>query len=436
MTEGQAVMFNCIVDNSIKRLQIETPTQYGKSLTTALALIYHRYIHKSKILIIAPKREQAQIIMDYITFHIYDRPMFAQGLDVESKQRIKTRKQAGRLVWEDGSEIRILTAGAGNSKTAGSGIMGFGADVIVTDESALIPDKIYSKILRMLGGNIEKSKLIKIGNPFHRNHFLKTHSEYDLFWVDYKQAIIEGRLSESFVGEMRENMDSEDFRVLYEVKYPKKDNKDGIISSTIIKNVLDLEFKGHNRKYVAGVDVARGGDDDTIITVISYVEGNEKLDDVDISDVQIEHQEMIKKGSGDLVLQSEEIEAILNRFKVHSVGVDVVGVGGGLADDLRHSEGLYDVFDFIAGGKSSNVRYANLKTDILYKIRALMIKGQLSLKGGNSVCVKNMVEYSKVRQSDKALRSVDPDDSPDWGDSLIIAVATALNYKDITFEIF
>lgn len=421
LTDSQCDIFNAICDQDIKRLQIETPTQYGKSLTVALAVIYYRLVYGGRIVIIAPKREQANIIMDYIIQHLFDRPEFYKGLEKEGLEKMKTRKRADYLVWENGDSIRVLTAGASNSKSGGAGIMGFGADLVISDESALIPDKIYSKILRMLGGNLEKSKLVKIGNPFHRNHFYKTHKIYDLIHIDYEQAIEEQRLTKEYVEEMRKMMPEEDFKVLYEVKFPDSSSSDAIIPSVYIENAKEIIFKD-NELYV-GIDVARGGSDESVLTIISIERGD--FEPFEIGNVKIVKSISIPKlDNGDLVVQSDEILAMLNGYDIQGIGVDVVGVGGGLADMLRSRTNI-EVVDFIAGSKSEKDGLANRKTEIIYLIRSLMGAGLVSLNEAEEKLITQLGEYTKVRMG-RNIKSVDPDDSPDWADSFVIALHTAL----------
>ena len=59
--------------------------------------------------------------------------------------------------------------------------------------------------MRMLGDNTDNF-MVKIGNPFRRNHFLKSYQSdnYHKIFIDWRQAIEEGRFTPEFVEEMQE----------------------------------------------------------------------------------------------------------------------------------------------------------------------------------------------------------------------------------------
>ena len=65
ITEGQMHIFGSIIFRHYKRVQIICPTQYGKSLTVALACIILSAIEGRKVAIVAPSGEKAKIIMRY-----------------------------------------------------------------------------------------------------------------------------------------------------------------------------------------------------------------------------------------------------------------------------------------------------------------------------------------------------------------------------------
>lgn len=74
----------------------------------------------------------------------------------------------------------------------------------------------------MLGDNSADNFLVKIGNPFKRNHFLKSYQSdrYYKIEIDYLRGMQEGRLTEDFIEEMREQPN---FDIFYECKFPAAD---------------------------------------------------------------------------------------------------------------------------------------------------------------------------------------------------------------------
>jgi len=159
--------------------------------------------------------------MKYLIGHIFDNEFTKvkfqmEGESAESIKRHKSRNIVN-FVLDDGtmSEVKIVSA---------EKAMGFGAPNIIEDESALISDHYHSFVMRMLGDQTENF-LCKVGNPFESNHFRNSAEdpEYHKIIIDYQQGIDEGRLTPQYVEEMRKQPN---FRVLYEVKFPPKDQAD------------------------------------------------------------------------------------------------------------------------------------------------------------------------------------------------------------------
>jgi len=105
--------------------------------------------------------------------------------------------------------------------------------VVIQDESCLIPDPIEATVFRMIAGKGEDAFYCKIGNPFYRNHFMRSFRDekYHKIFIDYQQGIKEGRYSQEFIDEARTKPY---FDVLFECKFPKADAIDASGYSTLI----------------------------------------------------------------------------------------------------------------------------------------------------------------------------------------------------------
>jgi len=160
--------------------------------------------------------------MDYLIRHIFDNDFTKSRFVMEkgeSEEAIRRHRRKDRINFKlpDGTLSEILVATAENA-------LGFGAPNVVEDESALISSQDHSMVMRMLGAQTENF-LCKIGNPFDSDHFRASYEDdnYMKIIIDYKDAIREGRLTEEFVEEMRKQPN---FGVLYEVKFPPRDQID------------------------------------------------------------------------------------------------------------------------------------------------------------------------------------------------------------------
>lgn len=207
-------------------VQIETPTRYGKSASIAAALTT-RCTRREQWAIIAGTSEKAQIIMDYFIGYALENAIPRALLKVSVPlDKLKQERSRRSLTFSSGFEVRVYSADSRNKQEAGNAVMGFGAPFVILDEAALVSDVVEGKVFRMIAGFASTRHVyIKVGNPFHRNHFLKSHNDPDfhLIWFDYRRGIAEGRLTEAYVEKARKKPN---FDVLYEVKFPDADAVD------------------------------------------------------------------------------------------------------------------------------------------------------------------------------------------------------------------
>lgn len=282
LTPGQLEIAFAILSDELKRVWISTTTQYGKSMTVAIgAVLLAARMHK-KILIIAPKRDQARIIMRYVLDFVTQSSFLTKGLlDVDTVEKLKTERSKDRLAWDHGGEIMIATA-EGKAGT-GSGLLGFGADVIIVDESASIPDENFQYILRMLGRHAD-TKLVEISNPHSRNHFFESSndSRYLKIHIDYRQAIAEGRLTEVFIEEMRQRMSQLMFKIMYEVLFPDDSDIEGAVYGMQLHDAAMQKRIGlfpYDDKYLVNTAWDLGVDDATSIWFYQVTEKHIRIID-------------------------------------------------------------------------------------------------------------------------------------------------------------
>lgn len=219
LTPTQIQIIDIIANRRYPRTQLILPTQYGKSMCVADGVLFRITSHKEKWAIVAPSEEKARIIMDYIIDRIFDSPVFTEQLEYHSsKEKLKQERSKTRITFRDGGEVRVYSGNASNTKATKSALMGFGAANIILDESGQIADELYSTVKRMLGGT-KDNFLLEIGNPVYRNHFHRTWygSRYKKIFMDVYMALKEGRYTEDFIAEMKEEAG---FSWMYECLFP------------------------------------------------------------------------------------------------------------------------------------------------------------------------------------------------------------------------
>lgn len=445
LTDGQADIFGAILFKRHRRVQVLTYTQYGKSETVAMAIDLRSIAFEEDFTIVAGQQDKADIIMNKAVAHLFDHPALTVQIDplgVPKLERLKHEKSQTRITFKDGGSIRALTASANNRKRVKETITGQGARNIVQDEASLIPDDLQAMIMRMLGG-FKDSFLLKIGNPFYRNHFMKTWNSdsYHKIFIDYQQGIAEGRLSQEFVEEMRP---MPFFDVLYECKFPGNDEiltggyrrlvpdtllEGAFISEEEFQAMCTVEIEdseGHKVKVPegqprSGSDFAgRGSDKNAHVVRWPKVM---KLYDTN--------------NQGDTMTQVPVIENMLddNAVEDRDHAQDHGGLGQGVGDRLHEKERFVNLIMFGQSAPDPK-QFKNMRAYMYYELRKWLVNGGKIVRhdGFYELLVVNYKEDSERKfqiQPKEELKKIMKElglevSSPDVGD------AAALTFADNT----
>jgi len=405
VSEGQLIIFYNIVFRPHNRLQILTCTQYGKSLIVALACIVVSCFQDEKIAILAPKNEMAKIIMRYYLEHIGDHVLFYSQLEAKTKlERLRQEENKERIILKRGGGIFVVSVQAGNSRRGIESAMGAGSRIVILDEASLIPDQIEATTFRMIAGKGANAFYCKIGNPFYLNHFHKTwHKDrYKKIFIDYQQALKEGRYTDEFIEEAKENPM---FDILYGCKFPNRDEIDDrgyrfLISEQELEEAfideLPDDLKGRRR---LGVDVGRGSNYSAFVVRHDNVMWLES-----------------KNQSANLMTQVDE----LGRIRGDEIFIDDVGVGGGVTD--RAEELGYNVMGIREGSSANNSEiFANVKAENYFELKRWINKGGKILRNQDW---RQLLEV-KYRRNSSGRTQLEPKDdllkrgikSPDVADA-------------------
>lgn len=283
---------------------------------------------------------------------------------VKKIRRIKSKEKVYNLTVEKNKNYFI------------NGFLLHNSPNIVEDESSLIPDDLQAMVLRMLGG-YGGGFLVKIGNPSYRNHFFKTwnSNKYKKVFIDYIQGLKEGRYSEDFIEEMK---DEPYFGILYECKFPEEDEIDLFGYRKLFTNVCKLKVC-HKGDLILGFDVGEGGDENLgVLRSNSYAE--------------VVHKSKIS----DLMATVSVIKELADKYKVKhgNIFIDRIGVGAGVYHRLVEI-GL-DVRGIKWSEKSEEEIYTNLKAENF--MRSAKWKGTFSDDDGwNELDVIRFKEDSSGR---------------------------------------
>ena len=201
---GQREIGECILNrkapNGLQKVHVMAHTRYGKSIIVGAAVAIRAAVKKERWAIVAPTKEDAQIIMDYVLWFSINDPIISQLLKTDAKilkqEKLTQRRSRDHITYLNGGEVRTYAQGQ---------TMGKGAPNIVLDEACIVEDEYEAKIFRMLGDNPEDFFIMKIGNPFYNNHFKSAYLDDSYYHIniDAKRGMAEGRLSQKILDEQK-----------------------------------------------------------------------------------------------------------------------------------------------------------------------------------------------------------------------------------------
>lgn len=418
LTTTQKEIFNIITQRLFPRVHCMSYTQYGKSTVVAASVLFRVATHSEKWAIVAPSTEKAQIIMRKIAEFCAKNAMFSSMLE-ENKQMKGTKllKELSkkRIVFRNGGEIFILSADNRNKTAAGEALMGFGAPNVVIDESSLIDDDIYSKIKRMLGGS-KNNFLFEIGNPFHRNHFLRSHhnDKYHQIVVDWRVGVEEGRIDEKFIEEMRDEFD---FGVMYDCKFPEEEDVDADGWSLLLsENDITNSFRENNPNTYGerrlGLDIARSGGNYNV-----WVVRHENYAEV-----------VAKTVTDNLMDVIGQTKSIAEKYEIpeDNIFIDATGMGAGVYDRFRETNWNVRGIN-LAQSANNKDKYINIRAEAYVRLQK-WIKAGGSLKKNSDWLELTDIRYQtrsngKIKIIDKETLRKRNIKSPDVADALMLTFA-------------
>jgi hypothetical protein len=363
---GEIEIIDCILHRSSpdgkKRIQIIAATRYGKSLSVAAGVLMRASTKPEPWAIVAGSDAKAKIIMEHaIMLALNSELVRAQLTPATPLDWLRMKRSADRLTFRRKGEIRVFSAEAKLVAETSKSLMGFGAPNVVEDESSLIGDTLHATVMRMLGDQPDNF-LVKIGNPFSRNHFLKSWLDgtYYRIFINYHRAINEGRFTPQFIEEMRQEAL---FEVFYECKFPLEGeiDKHGWLPLLTEEEIKRAFVRGEPPfgNFRLGGDVAGGGRNFSVIVLRAY----------NVAKV------LYKANEPDTMLFVGNVIHYGTNLTVKddAIFIDKVGVGKGAYDRLaEHNRGI----GVNAGMEAQDsVRFQNKRAEMFWRAREWIHRG-------------------------------------------------------------
>lgn len=223
-------------------------------------------------------------------------------------------------------------------------LQGFHSDNIlyIIDEASGVDDKIFEPVLGSM--STPGARLLMCGNPTQLSGFFydshnKNRSSYKTFHIDGRNsARVDQKYVDMIIRMYGENSDV--FRVRVAGDFPLSEDDVFIPLPLCEKSVL-TEWYPKTKPYILsiGCDVARFGDDKTIITY--------RIDEK-VEIWKERHGQDTMKTADDIIECAMMLEDKYHPTESIPVKVDDSGVGGGVTDRLRQLKKLFpDRFDYI-----------------------------------------------------------------------------------------
>jgi hypothetical protein len=244
--------------------------------------------------------------------------------------------------------------------------------VLIMDEASAIPDIIWETAEGAMTDSDTQILWCVFGNPTRNTgRFRECFGRYASTWwheqVDSREVSITNK--EQFKKWIRDYGDDSDFvRVRVRGTFPRAGSMQ-FISGELVDEAARREVIVHlHDPLVLGVDVARFGDDESVIYIRKGRDGRT-------------HAPMRFRGLDTMTLAGK-VSEIASQFRADAIFVDGGGVGGGVVDRLRQLQ--VPVWDIQFGSKADGTGYVQGDAGTTYANKRAEIWGSMRewLKGG------------------------------------------------------
>ncbi len=293
-------------------------------------------------------------------------------------------------------------------------LRGIYLDGVVLDEYANIKRELWDEVLRPALADRE-GWAVFIGTPAGQNQFFEVYqrAQREPDWFSCMYRVDEsGVLPEAEVADMKRDMTEMAIRQELYCDFSAS-AEDIVIPIDLVteassRTLTDADVRG--QPVVLGVDVARFGDDRTVITARKglWCQGQHTFRGLDTMAV------------------AERVIDAMRQYEPDATFVDVGAMGAGVVDRL-HQLG-YAVTEVNFAAASSDERYANKRAEMYFNLRSWMMGGgsipnEPDLKSELSIVEYHFTPAGKIQLEPKDKIKEKIGKSPDVADSLALTFA-------------
>lgn len=237
-----------------------------------------------------------------------------------------------KIYMKEHSEEWFAVARTSNNPDA---LQGFHSDHLffILDEASGISDKVFEPVLGALTG--PDAKLLMMGNPTRLTGFFfdshhKNRESYNAVHVDGRDSqLVKREFVEKIIDMFGENSDV--FRVRVAGDFPKA-QPDSFIAMEWCEKAAGLEIRSEEKRLDFGIDVARYGDDSSVI----YPVFDLRCSDPDGPEIYNHNDTM--ELAGNVIICLKKYISEYPKLTTLKVKVDCDGLGVGVYDRIKEQE--------------------------------------------------------------------------------------------------
>ena len=429
LTEGQKMLANSIVNN--KRVVCRSANGMGKTFLAAVFTLWYCSTRKGVVLATAPTWYQVQ------------RRLWAEVCKLYDKAKV----ELGGELLRDGCRWKIgpYWEASGISTRDTSNFQGGHAEnyFIIFDEAQGVESGIWEAAESMMMGG--KARWLAIGNPLEaRGEFYRTFKRPDewtgvtLSALDHPNYVnqredIPGATTYEWVEERRQMWGENDPRWVARVlgEFPDM-GSDRVIPPGFIETADSEGGCDIREGYHLGVDVARFGEDETVIAVVK----NNILE----REIRLAGADGLKV-AGRVIKLARKLK-IKRKDAKKRIHVDTIGVGASVVDSMRAEKWKVDAVNFAEKPRGSYsddygpMDFANQRAEFYWAARELFRERKVSVPSKFGSTWEELAEpgYHFNRRGDMVIEPKEEvkkrlGRSPDGADAFILALTRHVNTK-------
>lgn len=287
-------------------------------------------------------------------------------------------------------------------------------DGAILDEYAQIKKELWDEVLRPALADRE-GWAVFIGTPKGQNQFYEMYqrAQREPTWYSCMYRVDEsGVLQKSEIDDMTRDMT--DMAIRQELYCDFSASASDIVLSidlvtaSAARELTEEDVRG--QPVILGVDVARFGDDATVITARRGLHCMKQC---------------VYRGLDTMQAADRVIDA-MREYHPAAVFIDVGAMGAGVVDRLRQLH--YSVTEVNFGAQSANARYANKRAEMYFAVKTWMegggaIPNEPTLKSELSIVEYHFTPAGKIQLEPKEKIKEKIGKSPDLADSLALTFA-------------